>query len=190
MRILAKREQLESNLVSATYVAILPQPMIIFQNISNEVDRSSGLNFLFGFKYNLWDGFKGVRRIKRQKMEARQAKIERKEKSRELYEAYKKLRTTLDMTDKQEALVRDQKRIAAATAKQMQELERMFPTIPALRPGESPDSLPRTRVFNSELNVLESKVKSVEAWRSRARALVELATLAGGLNKYNARIRH
>lgn len=190
MKILAKKEQLESSFVSACYVAILPQPLVIFQDISNEVDRTSGLNFLLGFKYNLWDGFKGVRRIKRQKMEARQAKIEREEQSRELYEAYRKLRATLEMVDRQEALVREQKGVARATTKQMKELARMFPQIPPLKPGESPDSLPRARVLDSELKELESKLKSVEAWQSRASALVELATLAGGLNKYNARIRH
>jgi hypothetical protein len=94
------------------------------------------------------------------------------------------------MIDKQEGLLREQTGIARATTKQMKELARMYPEIPPLRPGESPDSLPRARVLDSELKELESKLKSVEAWQSRANALVELATLAGGLNKYNARIRH
>ncbi len=190
LKILAKREQLESNLVSATYVAILPQPLIIFQDISNQVDRTSGLNLLVGFKYNIWDGFQGVRRIKRQKMEARQAKIEREEKSRDMYEAYKKLRSTMDMIDRQEALLREQKGVAQATTKQMKELARMYPDIRPLQPGQSPDSLPRARVLDAELKELESKAQSVDAWQSRAAALVELATLAGGLNNYNARIRH
>lgn len=189
LKILAKQEQLESNLVTGTYVAILPQPLVIFQDISNQVDRTSGLNFLFGFRYNLWDGFKGVRRIKRQKMEARQAKIEREEKSRALYEAYKRLRSSLEMANKQEALVRVQKTIAEKDAEQARRLEKISTQI-ELGLGRSPDSLPRAKVLNSELRKLETKLRSVDAWQSRAVALVELATLAGGLNKYNARIRH
>lgn len=190
LKILAKREQLASNNVAASYVAILPQPLVIVEGISNEVDRTSGFDFRIGIRYNLWDGFKGVRRIKRSKMQARQASLDRDEKSREAYQAYKKLRGSLVLANKEEGFLRRRMALAAKTTLQMRKLNEMSREDIQLKPGEDPEALPFTRVLNARIDEKMAKLQTIETGRLRVQALVELATLAGGLDRYNGRIRY
>ncbi len=92
LKILAKKEQLQSNLITGAYVALVPKPTLTLENLSNMVDRTSGFNLGLGLNYTIWDGFKRVREIKRQKMKADQLRIDRDQLSQKLYNNFKRLR--------------------------------------------------------------------------------------------------
>ncbi len=177
LKIKAKQEQLQSNRITGAYVRIAPKPMFYFESVNNQVDRSSGLNVAFGIDYTLWDGFRAVRDIKRQKMIARKMNLGRKQLSREIYVRYKKLRNELELSDARDRIVREQVKIA-----ELQE-ERTFVRY---KNGEAQYS----EYVDSRLRKVAARLQSLNSRQDRIMALIELAGLAGGLNRYNAAIRH
>ncbi len=53
LKIAAKKEQVQSNLVSGAYLALVPRPMLTVEQIDNQVDRTSGFNLAVGVEYTL-----------------------------------------------------------------------------------------------------------------------------------------
>ncbi len=177
LKLAAKHEQLQSNSVTGAYVALLPRPVILFEDIQNEVDRQSGFNFAFGLDYTLWDGFKRVRDIKRQKLRLRQSEVKRKEMSEEMYIAFKDLRNTLGISGEREDAAREQ-----ATLAELSE-EKAFI---AYKAGD----LLYEQYMDKRIDTVQAQLDAVKSGQSRVLSLIDLATMAGGLNKYNAGIRY
>jgi outer membrane protein TolC len=175
LRMLAKREQLQSSLVTGAYVELLPRPMLIMESLSNEVDRSSGFNFGFGLNYNIWDGFKRVRNIRRQKMEMRQLNLDRNMLSKKLYIEYRKLHTSLEMSAEKERLFHEAVRLAEYRADQA------YSQYTAGR-SQYPSYI------RAVISKLQSKMEGLNLLQERVTAMIDLATLAGGLNRYNGAI--
>ncbi len=174
--ILARKEQLQSVKVSGAYVSILPRPVILFEDINNQVDRSTGLNFALGFDYTLWDGFRKVRAIKREKMKARQFEVEREVKARELYIKYRGLLAMVGVSGEKETVFFEQVKLAEMAEEK---------ALTAYKAGE----LSYDQYMDARLNKVEADLSAIDAFTNRIEALIDLATLAGGLNKYNARIK-
>jgi outer membrane protein TolC len=177
LKILAKQEQFQSNNVTATYMALLPRPGLVFENINNQVDRTSGFNFALGLDYTLWDGFVRVRDIRRQKMKAQQLKLERNLLSQKLYGSFKQLRGTLGLSGEKEAYLREQVKLAELSE------EKAFI-------GYKGGSLSYEEYVDKRIGKVDATVSAVTSSQERVLSLLEMATLAGGLNRYNARIRH
>ena len=177
LKILAKKEQLRSNSVTGAYVSLLPRPVMLAEGISNEVDRASGFNLAFGLDYTLWDGFKRVRAIKKYKLEAQQAEIERKEASEDLYLAFKDLRNQLGLASEKESVAREQAKIMEMKEEQ---------TFIAYKAGASDYS----SYMDSRVEKVQAQLDAANSSDKRVLALIDLATMAGGLNKYNAGIRY
>lgn len=175
LRMLAKREQLQSSLVTGAYVELLPRPMLTMESLTNEVDRSNGLNFGFGLHYNIWDGFKRIRNIRRQKLELRKLHLDRNMLSKQLYNQYRKLHTKLEMSGEQERLYLEAVRLAEYQAEQ---------AYSQYTAGKS-DYPSYIRAVISKLN---SKMEGLNLLEQRVTALIDLATLAGGLDNYNGAI--
>lgn len=177
LRMLAKREQLQSNLVTGTYVALLPRPVILFEDIQNQVDRTSGFNFAIGLDYTLWDGFKRVRDIKRQKLKALEAKVDRRGLSEKLYGAFKHLRGELGLSNETEAHAREEVALSELLE------ERAFMQY---KSGEA-----RYRDYvDARVRKVQARLEELKSSQARVVSLIELATIAGGLNRYNAAIRY
>jgi len=177
LKLAAKQEQLQSNSVTGSYVALLPRPVILFEDIQNEVDRRSGFNFAFGLDYTLWDGFKRVREIKRQKLKLQRAEIKRKELSEEMYILFNDLRNTLSSAGEMEGVSREQVTIAELSE------ERAFL-------GYKAGSLQYEQYMDRRIDTVRAQLDAVKSGQSRVNTLIDLATMAGGLNKYNAGIRY
>jgi len=177
LKLAAKQEQLQSNSVTGSYVALLPRPVILFEDIQNEVDRRSGFNFAFGLDYTLWDGFKRVREIKRQKLKLQRAEIKRKELSEEMYILFNDLRNTLSSAGEMEGVYREQVTIAELSE------ERAFL-------GYKAGSLQYEQYMDRRIDTVRAQLEAVKSGQSRVNTLIDLATMAGGLNKYNAGIRY
>ncbi len=177
LKILAKKEQLQSNLVTGAYVALVPKPVLVLENISNTIDRSNGFNLALGMDYTLWDGFKRVRDIKRQKMKAEQVKIDRNQYSEDLYNKFRNLREKLDLAGEKEVFYREQARLAEMTE------EKAFLQYKA-------GDIPYDQYVEKRLEKVEANIDSIGSLEGRVTSLIDLATIAGGLNKYNAGIRY
>ncbi|MDQ7782149.1 MAG: TolC family protein [Desulfomonilaceae bacterium] len=177
LKLMAKQEQVESNSVTGAYVALLPRPVVLFEDIQNQVDRRSGFNFALGLDYTLWDGFKRVRDIKRQKLRLRRVEVKRKELSEEMYVAFKDLRNSLSIAGETEAFSREQATIAELSE------EKAFL---AYKAGD----LPYEEYMNRRIDTVEAQLEAVKSAQDRVVSLIDLATMAGGLNKYNAGIRY
>ncbi len=177
IKLAAKQEQLQSNSVTGAYVALLPRPVVLFEDIQNQVDRSSGFNFALGLDYTLWDGFKRVRAVKRQKLRLQSAEIRRKELSEELYIAFKELRNALGIAGDREAFSREQATIAELSE------EKAFM---AYKAGDLGYEL----YMDRRIGAVEAQLDAAKSAQNRVVSLIDLATLAGGLNKYNAGIRY
>jgi outer membrane protein TolC len=177
LKILAKREQLRSNSVTGAYVSLLPRPVILAEGLSNEVDRASGTNLAFGLDYTLWDGFKRVRSIKKYKLQAQQAEIERKEASEDLYLAFKELRNQLGLASDRESVSREQAKIAELSE------EKAFISYKA-------GATDYPRYMDSRVEKVQAQLDAANSSNKRVVTLIDLATMAGGLNKYNAGIRY
>jgi outer membrane protein TolC len=177
LKIIAKNEQFQSNNVSAAYVALLPRPGLIFEDINNQVDRTSGFNFALGLDYTLWDGFVKVRDIKRQKMRARQLKLDREILSQKLYGSFKQLRGVLGLSGEKEAFAREQAKLAELSE------EKAFI-------GYKGGSLPYEEYVEKRIGKVEAHINALNGSQERIISLIDIATLAGGLKRYNARIRH
>ncbi len=177
LKISAKKEQFQSNLVTGAYVALVPKPVFVLEDIQNQVDRTSGFNLALGLDYTVWDGFKRVRDIKRQKMKAELLKIDRDQLSQRLYNNFKRLRGELDLSGEREGFYREQARLAEMTE------EKAFLQYKA---GEVPYEL----YVEKRLEKVQAYVDSLNSLEGRVTSLIDLATIAGGLNKYNVGIRY
>jgi outer membrane protein TolC len=177
LKLAAKKEQLLSNMVTGSYVALIPQPLLVVEDFNNQQDRASGFNLALGLNYDLWDGFRKVRRIAKRKMESRQAFIDRKEMSRELYTAYRTIQGQLGLTGEREAIAREQNSLAELSEER---------AIIKYKAGD----LGYDRYTDSRLEKVAASLKSVEMAHAKAVALVNLADLSGGLSTFNPRIRH
>jgi outer membrane protein TolC len=177
LKILAKKEQLQSNKVTGAYLALVPKPVFVLEDVQNQVDRTSGFNLALGLDYTIWDGFKRVREIKRQKMRADQLKIDRSQFSQRLYNQFKRLRADLDLSGEKEGFYREQARLAELTE------EKAFLQYKA---GE----VPYEQYLDRRLEKVQAYIDSFDSLEGRVTSLIDLATIAGGLNKYNAGIRY
>ncbi len=177
LKLAAKKEQVQSNLVTGSYVALVPRPSLLIQQIQNQVDRTSGFNLAIGMNYTLWDGFRRVREIKRQKMRAEQLKLDRDQLSQKIYGQFKRIRSGLDVSGEREAFVREQAKLAELGE------ERALMDYKA-------GTIPYDRYVDKRLETVEAQLDSVTGPQERVIDLIDLATLAGGLNKYNARIAY
>jgi outer membrane protein TolC len=177
LKIVAKREQLQSVLVAGAYLLLLPRPVFIFQDLNNQVDSVSGTTVAIGTDYTLWDGFKRVRDIKRQKLRAGQINIERQELSRQLYERFKTLRGDISLSEEKEGFSREQTKLAESNE------ERAFSQYKS-------GSLTYDIYLDTSIAKAQSHLNSLNTVQERVSALIDLATIAGGLNKYNAGIRY
>ncbi len=177
LKIAAKREQVQSNLVTGSYVALIPRPSLVMEQIDNQVDRTSGFNFALGVEYTVWDGFKRVREIKRQKMIAEQLKLDRNDMSSKLYGQFRRLRGGLELSGERETFVREQAKLAELSE------ERALTDYKA-------GSVPYDLYVDRRIEKVEAHLDSISGPQERVFDLIDLATLAGGLNKYNARIAY
>lgn len=177
LKILAKKEQLQSVKVSGAYVALLPQPTVLMESLSGEQDRRSGFNFAVGLTYVLWDGFARVRDIKRQKMIARQMNIDRRQRSRELYNFYRQLTSLLDLSGEREGFQREQAKLSELSEER---------SLLRYKSGDIPYEV----YLESRISRVDANLAAMGVRETRVNALIDLATLAGGLNRYNARIRY
>lgn len=177
LQIAAKQEQLQSNRVTASYVSLLPRPIIIFEQIDNQVDRTSGFNFALGFDYTLWDGFRRVRDIKRQKLRAMQLKVDRDHLSKRIYGTFSRLHEELGIFNEKVALEREYVRTAELDE------ERALLQYKA-------SQIPYDAYMQKRISKADAYANSLTSLQDRVQALIDLATIAGGLNRYNARIQY
>ncbi|MBM4328769.1 MAG: TolC family protein [Deltaproteobacteria bacterium] len=177
LRILAKQEQLQSNVVTGAYVALLPQPILLLEAISNQVDRTSGLNISVGFNYTLWDGFERVRNIRKQQMKSQKAEIDRRQRSREFYNKYHSLMSTIDLSGGKETVARENAKLS--------ELSEERASI-RFKSGE----IQYEEYVQARMDRVKASLESIGALSERVNALIDLATISGGLNRYNAALRH
>jgi len=177
LKIIAKNEQFQSNSVTAAYLSLLPKPGLVFEDIQNQVDRTSGFNFGLGLDYTLWDGFMRVRDIRRQKMRAQQLKLDREMLSQKLYGSFKQLRGLLGLSGEKESYYREQAKLAELSE------EKAFI-------GYKSGSLPYEEYVDKRIGKVEANINALAGAQERVVSLIDIATLAGGLNRYNARIRH
>lgn len=177
LKILAKKQQLQSNVTTGAYLALIPKPVFVLEDVQNQVDRTSGFNLALGLDYTVWDGFKRVRDIKRQKMKAEQLRIDRDKLSQRLYNQFKHLRAELGLSGEREGFYREQSRLAELTE------ERAFLQYKA---GE----IPYEQYLEKRLEKAQTYIDSLSSLEGRVTSLIDLATIAGGLNKYNAGIRY
>lgn len=177
LKIIAKNEQLQSNLVTGTYVALLPRPVMVFESIDNQVDRTSGFNFALGVDYTLWDGFRRVRDIKRQKMKGEQLRLDRDLLAKKLYGTFVQVRGLLQTAGQKEAFDREQAKLAELSE------EKAFTYYKA-------GNVPYEEYAQKRIDTVEAQVNALTSSQDRVTALIELATIAGGLDRYNARLRY
>jgi outer membrane protein TolC len=177
LKILAKKEQLQSGRVTGSYVALLPKPIVLLESLSGQQDRASGFNFAIGLDYVMWDGFARVRDIKRQKMIARQLKIDRRQLSRDLYNHYRRLTALLDLSGQREGFHREQAKLSELSEER---------SLLRYKSGDIPYEV----YLESRISKVDANLAAMGIRESRVNALIDLATLAGGLNRYNARIRY
>lgn len=177
LKIIAKNEQLQSNIVTGSYVALLPRPAMVIESISNQVDRTSGFNFALGLDYTLWDGFRRIRDIKRQKIKGEQLKLDRETLSQKLYGMFRQLHGLLLNAGQKEAFEREQAKLAELSE------EKAFTYYKS-------GAIPYEEYVQKRVEKVEAHVGALTSSQERVTALLELATLAGGLDKYNARLRY
>jgi outer membrane protein TolC len=177
LKIAAKKEQVQSNLVSGSYLALVPRPTLVVEQIDNQVDRTSGFNFAVGVEYSLWDGFKRVREIKRQKIIAEQLKLDRNGLSTKLYTEFTRIRGGLELSGERETLIREQARLAELN-------EEM--ALSDYKAG----AITYDHYVDRRIEKIEADLDAISGPRERVGDLIDLATLAGGLNKYNARFAY
>jgi outer membrane protein TolC len=177
LKIAAKKEQVQSNLVTGAYVALVPRPILTVEQIDNQVDRTSGFNLAVGVEYTVWDGFRRIREIKRQKIIAEQLKLDRNDLSTKLYAQFKRLRGGLELSGERETLVREQAKLAELNE------ERALVDYKA-------GAITYDQYVDRRIEKVEAYLDAVNGPQERVAELIDLATLAGGLNKYNARLAY
>jgi outer membrane protein TolC len=147
------------------------------EQIDNQVDRTSGFNLAVGVEYTVWDGFRRIREIKRQKIIAEQLKLDRNDLSTKLYAQFKRLRGGLEISGEREALVREQAKLAELNE------ERALVDYKA-------GAITYDQYVDRRIEKVEAYLDAVNGPQERVAELIDLATLAGGLNKYNARLAY
>jgi outer membrane protein TolC len=177
LRLLAKKEQLQSNRVMGSYVALVPKPLLVFEQVDNQVDRTSGFNFALGLDYTIWDGFKRVRDIKRQKMIGEQLRLDRNQYSERTYQAFKKIRAELADFSEKDSYYREQARLA-----EMSEEKGLI----LYKAGD----VNYEQYIGRRVERVEAEVSVINNAQGRVDALIDLAVMAGGLSNYNAGIRY
>jgi hypothetical protein len=177
LKIAAKKEQVQSNLVTGSYLALVPKPTLLIEQIDNQVDRTSGFNFAVGVTYSLWDGFKRVREIKRQKILAEQLKLDRSELSTRLYTNFKRIRGGLELSGERESVIREQARLAELNEER---------ALSDYKTG----AVTYDQYVDRRIEKIEADLDAIRGPQERVGDLIDLATLAGGLNKYNARFAY
>ena len=177
LKIAAKKEQVQSNLVTGSYLALVPRPTLLFEDIGNQVDRTSGVNFAVGVEYSLWDGFKRVREIKRQKIIAEQLKLDRSQLSTKLYTQFRRIRGGLELSGEKEAVIREKSRLAELYEEK---------ALSEYKAG----AITYDQYVDRRIEKVEADLDAISGPQERVGDLIDLATLAGGLNKYNARFAY
>ena len=177
LKMAAKKEQAQSVLVTGAYLQLVPKPLFVFTDNKNTPNTTSGVNMAVGLDYQLWDGFKRVRDISRQKFKAQKLEIDRRQLSEKLYGDFKKIRGEIDSTGEQSSLSREQAKLADLAEEKAAILFRSG----TIDYGEYSDQ--RIKTIEAHLNVATDL-------QNRVFELIDLATMAGGLNKYNAAIRY
>ena len=177
LKIAAKKEQVQSNMVTGSYLALVPRPTLLIEQIDNQVDRTSGFNFAVGVEYSLWDGFRRVREIKRQKIVAEQMKLDRSELSTKLYTQFKRIRGGLELSGEKESVIREQARLAELNEAR---------ALSDYKAG----TITYDQYVDRRIEKIEADLDAISGPQERVGDLIDLATLAGGLNKYNARFAY
>lgn len=177
LKMAAKKEQAQSVMVTGAYLQLVPKPLFVFTDNKNTPNTTSGVNMALGLDYILWDGFKRVRDISRQKFKAQQLEIDRKQLSEKLYSDFKKIRGEIESTGEQSSLSREQAKLADLAEEKAAILYKSG----TMDYGEYSDQ--RIKTVEAHLNVASDL-------QNRVFELIDLATMAGGLNKYNAAIRY
>jgi outer membrane protein TolC len=177
LKIAAKKEQMQSNAVTGAYVALAPQPAFVFQDNSNTPNAASGLNLALGLDYFLWDGFRRVRDVKRQKLLAQKYNLDREQLSQELYMKFKKLRSGMGLSGERESLSRERAKLADLAE------EKAFTNYKSGR-------IEYGDYMDQRIKKTQAHLDAAESLQPRVNDLIELATISGGLNKYNAAIRY
>ena len=177
LKMAAKKEQAQSVMVTGAYLQLVPKPLFVFTDNKNTPNTTSGVNMALGLDYILWDGFKRVRDISRQKFKAQQLEIDRKQLSEKLYSDFKKIRGEIESTGEQSSLSREQAKLADLAEEKAAILYKSG----TMDYGEYSDQ--RIKTVEAHLNVANDL-------QNRVFELIDLATMAGGLNKYNAAIRY
>jgi outer membrane protein TolC len=91
--------------------------------------------------------------------------------------AFKDLRNSLSIAGETEGFSREQATIAELSE------EKAFL---AYKAGD----LPYEEYMNRRIDTVEAQLEAVKSAQDRVVSLIDLATMAGGLNKYNAGIRY
>jgi outer membrane protein TolC len=177
LKIAAKKEQMQSNAVTGAYVALAPQPALVFQENSNTPNAASGLNLALGLDYFLWDGFRRVRDVKRQKLLAQKYNLDREQLSQQLYMKFKKLRSGMGLSGERESLSREKAKLADLAE------EKAFTNYKSGR-------IEYNDYMDQRIKKTQAHLDAAESLQPRVNDLIELATISGGLNKYNAAIRY
>ncbi len=177
LKMAAKKEQAQSVMVTGAYLQLVPKPLFVFTDNKNTPNTTSGVNMAVGLDYTLWDGFKRVRDISRQKFKAQQLEIDRQQLSEKLYGDFKRIRGEIDSAGEQSSLSREQAKLADLAEEKAAVLYKSG----AIDYGEYSDQRVKT---------IEAHLNAANDLQNRVNELVDLATMAGGLNKYNAAIRY
>ena len=177
LKISAKKEQMQSNAVTGAYVALVPQPQLVFSQDANVPNAASGLNLGIGLNYMLWDGFKRARDIKRQKLLAQKYNLDREELSQQLYLRFKKLRSGMGLSSEKESLSREQAKLADLAEEK------------ALSNYKS-GLIDYSQYVDQRIKKTQAHLDASSSLQPRVNDLIDLATISGGLNKYNAAIRY
>jgi outer membrane protein TolC len=173
----AKKEQLQSSILTGKYLLLVPLPMLIFDDNKNTPNAASGINFGIGVTIPIWDGFKRVRDIKRQKLMAESFNLDRKLLSQKIYSTFGKLRDDINLCSERESFIREQGELAELTEEKSLQ-------------GYQAGHVEYSDYMDRRVSKVESQLNSVDTARTRVESLVDMATLAGGLNRYNAAIKY
>ena len=177
LKISAKKEQMQSNAVTGAYVALVPQPQLVFSQDANVPNAASGLNLGIGLNYMLWDGFKRARDIKRQKLMAQKYNLDREQLSQQLYLRFKKLKSGMGLSSEKESLSREQAKLADLAEEK------------ALSNYKS-GLIDYSQYMDQRIKKTQAHLDASTSLQPRVNDLIDLATISGGLNKYNAAIRY
>ena len=177
LKVSAKKEQMQSSVVAGAYVALVPQPQLVFSQDANVPNAASGLNLGIGLNYMLWDGFRRVRDIKRQKLLAQKYNLDREELSQQLYLRFKKLKSGMSLSSERESLSREQAKLADLAEEK---------ALSSYKSGQ----IDYNQYTDHRIKKTQAHLDAATSLQPRVNDLIDLATITGGLNKYNAAIRY